>query len=185
MTRQKYFRRRRQYSASKKGLLQMTFDLMWSIPRMILVVYITICIVMLVRHFLVQDIDVSEAESKILTNRLLFSPKCLAYTDPVQGRVEIGVIDYDAFSSHTLNECANFSSSNDFAAAKLTLDFLDTDEIKDVYYNQEGYEAWLPRIGFAGPGGAVQHYEWRYVLVQDDSGLRKALLIIDVLTPNY
>jgi hypothetical protein len=172
---------------SRQGQFEMTFDLAWAIPRMMLIVYVTVCIVMLARHFLVQNVDVAEAESKILANRFLFSPQCLAYRDPRQSRVEVGMIDASAFTSYNLNRCANFSVSNDFAAAKLTLTLLYTDEVREVYFNQDGYDAWLPRVGFLGPGGARLHTEWRYVLVRDSAtdAARKALLTIEVLTPNY
>ena len=170
---------------SKKAQLGLTVNIGALIWRLIYILIIVVTIRVVVMHFIAVNIDVREAEGKILINRFIYSPDCISYANNEIGMVYPGIIDLQKFSQKTLENCVYYGERNDYAAANLTLHFLDTSGDMSVIYNQLGYDVWLPRVNMAGPGGAKAFYDSRYVLVRDNNNLRRAVLDIEVITPNY
>ena len=169
----------------RASLLHLTFNIGMLIPRLVLMVFATLSFVMLIRYFLILNIDVSEAQSQILINRFVYSPNCFSYTNPEFNRAYPGVVDLQRFDQKVLAECVYYGERNDYAAAKLVLRFFDTDEEVTLFYNQEGYDVWLPRVNMKGPGGAELFGDEKYVLVKDGENFRRAILDVEVLIPNY
>jgi hypothetical protein len=167
----------------KKADYDVTLDQGWLVFRMILMIIIALSIVILVNRFLVLTVDVRELEANLLLNRLIYSPDCLSYQDDTLS-AKPGIIDLQKFSEASLSNCLYFGERNDFAAANLSLVFFDTTPRNSTYYNSVGYQLLSPRTGLTGPGGSTRLSDWRYVLVKDSTGFRKALLLIDVVVPN-
>lgn len=169
----------------KKGQVQMTFNIGAMIPRMIFIIGAVLATVMLIKHFLLVNIDVAEAEGQILINRFIYSPDCVSFRDKDLGSTHAGIIDLERFNSEVLDECIFYGDENNYASAKLTLYLLDTGEDITAYYNQKGYEIWVPLLDMEGSGGSKSFQDFKYVFVRTNDELRRAILGIEVVTPNY
>lgn len=154
------------------------------VVRMLFMVFVAISVVFLVYKFVALSVDVREAEGNIILNRLITSPACLAYTDPELGRAYPGIIDMAGLSQGRLDSCLYFGESNDYAAANITLVTLGTGKIDSAYYNEVGYKLLYPKASLTGPGGAVLFEAKRYVLVMEESNLKRGLLTVQLVMPN-
>ena len=168
----------------KKGSMNMAFNIGNLIPRLLFLIFVTLSIVMVIRHFVILNIDVNEAEAMILMNRIIYSP-CVSYYSSNIERGFPGIIDYAKFNSNTLDNCVFYGEDNDFAAANLTLIDIDGNDMGSIYYNKKGYEIWLPRTDMDGPGGARSYFDTRYVIVDRGGNRVAAVLLMEVLIPNY
>lgn len=168
----------------KKASLDMAFNVGQMIIRIIALTFITLVVVMFIRHFILVDLEVKDVEANVLVNRLIFSPNCIAYENLDFGRVYPGIVDITRFNSAVLEECVYYGERNDFIAANLTLSYLDAAETQYTYLNKEGYILLQPRTNFKGEGGANYYAFERYVLVQDEENQRGAILTIEVVLPN-
>jgi hypothetical protein len=154
------------------------------ILRLLFMVFVAMSIVVLVTKFVALSAEVGGAEANILINRFIFSPACLAYTDNTTFRPYPGLVDLSRFNSTVLDSCAYYGEINSYAAANLTLQFIGPGTKMSVAYNAAGYALLKPKTGIDGPGGSTLYTDTRYVLVMDNSVLRRALLTIELLTPN-
>ncbi len=168
---------------SKKAQTSMTVNEGLLIVRLLFMVFVAVSVVFLVYKFVALSVDVKDAEGNILINRIISSPACLAYSDPELMRSYPGIIDMANFNPDRLNSCVYFGESNDVAAANLTLITLGTGKRDNAYYNEVGYMLLYPKAGIDGPGGSTLFEETRYVLVMD-SGIKRALLKVQVVLPN-
>ena len=162
----------------------MMTNLLDMFPRIFIMIFVALSVVVLVTKFVAVSADAGVAERSIMVNRLLFSPSCLAYTDPVDGRPYPGVVDMARFSNETLDACMAFGSFDDNLAANLTLTYLGPGTKNQSYYQDQTYMILRPRAAKTGPGGATILDETRYVLVMDSGVMRKATLRVEMATPN-
>jgi hypothetical protein len=154
------------------------------ILRLLFMVFVAMSIVVLVNKFVALNADVGPAERNILANRFLISPSCLAYTDKIIDRPYPGIIDLSRFNSTVLDSCIYFGKINNYAAANLTLQFIGPGTKMSAVYNELGYAVFRPKAGIEGAGGSTLFTDTRYVLVMDKGELKKALITIELLTPN-
>ena len=166
---------------NKKGGYTLAFNIVYWIPRMILIIIIATTVVSMIRSFLFFTIDVSETEGYVLTNRIVFSPDCLAYID-LTGRVHLGYVDINKFNKDSIEACLYFGEQNDYAAARLTLNYMDGSSV-EVMYNPIGFDILAPRAGVDGPGSADYFASTYYVHVIGDEK-QPAVLSIELVTPN-
>ncbi len=166
----------------KKASFQMVLTAGAYIRRLVYLIFIVLTIAWLAKYFIFVNIDVSEAEAKILINRFVYSPQCIAYTDNDIFRPYPGVVDLQRFNQEVLGSCVYYGEQNDYAAAKLVLHLLDTGEDIQVMYNKGGYDVWLPLVGISR--GPELFQDSKYVLVMDEGNLRRAVLDTDVIIPS-
>lgn len=170
---------------NRRGSLAM--DTIQFIPRLMFFTFVTLTVVFLVRSYIIYTVDVGEAEMEVQANRIIYSSACLAYYDETIERGYPGVVDLRKFHSARLDNCIRYGEQNDFLAMNLTLRSVDNPEesIAGVIYNLEGWDAWLPRIGTPGPGGATVLKVRRLVVYRDAGAeLKPAILDIFVVVPN-
>ncbi|MFH1399600.1 MAG: hypothetical protein ABIG95_05820 [Candidatus Woesearchaeota archaeon] len=170
---------------TKKAQLSMTFNVGLLIPRLIFMIIATLTVVMIVKTFLIVNINVSEAEAKVMMGRLIYSPYCISYVHPETGRSYPGMIDLTKFSTDRIENCIHYGESNDYLAAKLTLYFKDNGETESRFLNERGYAVWKPLADMNGPGSSNYYSDIFYVLVDDKGKIRRAVLSIEVLSPQY
>jgi len=166
------------------GQTSMTVNEGMLIIRLLFMIFVAMSVVVLVTKFVALSAEVGPAERGIMANRLVLSPACLAYTDNITHRPYPGMIDLSRFNSSVLDSCAYFGQTNDYAAANLTLLFIGPGTKRNVVYNELGYALLSPKSGIARPGGATLYKDTRYVLVMNEGEPRRALLTIELLTPN-
>ncbi|MBI2658666.1 hypothetical protein HYX05_01005 [Candidatus Woesearchaeota archaeon] len=148
-------------------------------------------VIFLLRLVILTDIDASEAEARILTNRIFYSPSVISYYDPDIGRGYPGIIDFEKYKKQQnadINEIdtktITYGQGNKLIAAKLTLENIEAGAQDIIFYNKENYEFWEPRIlsTVVGGSGSVKSItEQRYVLIKNADRIEKGILKIQVI----
>jgi len=152
-------------------------------------IFVALAIWQLTNGFIVQKIDIADVESKLLTNRILFSSE-VNYFDEEINRLYIVVVDLtkfnsEEFGSKILNEIY-YGKINSEASAKLTLKDLDENKEYVSFYNEELYneKKVLVEARLTGIGSARRLDTNYYVLIKDGNELKKGVLNIDAILPN-
>ncbi len=166
----------------RKGSLAM--DTLFYIPRLMFFIFVALTIVLLIRQYISYSIDVGDAEIEVQANRMVYS--CLAYYDVVLDKRMPGVIDMDLFSSFNMDMCMRYGEWNDYLSMTMTLRPVDDPEgiIAEAVYNAQGRDAWVPRLGKPGAGGAYMRRVRRYIVYEDAGVLEPAILDIVAIVPN-
>ena len=140
---------------------------------------------------LVNNIDASEAEARVLANRIFYSPNIISYSDADTGRAYPGIVDFERYKK-LQNVDANeidtktiaYGQGNKLIAAKMTLQNFETNAQNIVFYNKENYEFWEPRIlsTVVGGSGSVKSItEQRYILIKNGDKMEKGILKMQVI----
>ncbi|MBT5022088.1 hypothetical protein HON01_04645, partial [Candidatus Woesearchaeota archaeon] len=83
---------------NKKGIL--SFNILVMIPRIVFMIIVFVCIIALVRLFIVSYYDVDPLIADVFTHSLVYSPGGVSTHDPLSGRVYPGIIDGVQFSEN-------------------------------------------------------------------------------------
>ncbi len=162
-------------------------DTVLYIPRLIFFIFVALTIVLLVRSYVSYSIDVKGVEMEVQANRLVYSPTCLAYHDEALDRTFPGTVDERKLVASQLDKCMRYGEWNDYLTMGITLRQLDNPQIviANAVYNSQGYSAWEPRLGKAGPGSTTMRRIRRLVLYRSgDSEPQPAILDIVAIVPN-
>ena len=164
---------------------------MGKIYQLIFLVIVVMTVVILVRSFVVNHINVNAAESSIIIERMINSERCFAYSDSKMDRAYPGIIDLAKFKEEQLEACLFFEygeRDRAFVAAQAKLRYENNKmEEKTIYLQHQWFKMYEPISGFEGPSGTSSTYQKRFVLV---AGVEKhekpvpGLLEIKVLKPN-
>ena len=164
--------------------------ILW-IPKFIYLLVAFLSVVFLLRLLIVINIDSSEAEARILNNRVMYSPNVISYLDSDTNRAYPGIIDIDKYrklENIPINEIdrktITYGEENKIIASKLVLKDIETSKEETVFYNKENYEFWEPRIlsTVEGGSGSVKSFEeQRYVLIKESDKISRGILKINTL----
>ena len=173
----------------KKG--QISEHLILWIPKFIYLIIAFLSVMFLLRLLVVNNIDTSEAEARVLINRIFYSPNAVSYYDADIKRAYPGIIDFEKYrklQNTDVNEIdtktMTYGQDNKLIAAKLTLQNIETNTQETVFYNKENYEFWEPRIlsTVAGGSGSVNSVaEQKYVLIKKCDKIDKGVLKMHVI----
>lgn len=163
---------------------ELGYEQIMFIPRIMFVIAIMLSIIFMVRYFMIYSVDIKNAESFVLVNRMLYSGDCIIYVDGNTNRPYPGIIDVNRFTSPQLDSCISYGERNDYAAAQLLLQEIATEKNRTVYFNKVGYDVWEPRLYYSGSGGAAKRTSSKYVLLKENNNLIPARLYFSVIMPN-
>lgn len=149
-------------------------------------------VVILVRSFVVEKVDVIELEANLFANRLLYSPNGISFVDENTGRAYPGIIDFKKFG---MNDMENkllssiyYGDSNRNIGAKITFKNFGSNEENLLFYNKKFYDEKkiLIESGLTkGPGGATSYTKKLNVLIfKNSNSMDKGLLELDIIMPN-
>ena len=164
--------------------------LVFWIPKFLYLTIAFLSVVFLVRMLVINHIDASGAEAKILTNRIYFSPNIISYYDPDIERAYPGIVDIEKYTKlqsleiNSLDAKSMAYSDNKLIAAKITLKNMETNAEYVIFYNKENYDYWEPRIlstVIGGSGSVKSINEQRYVLIKIGNQLQKGILKMQVI----
>jgi len=148
----------------------------WAIYRIPIIIIVAVFFaIVLSNHYLI-GLNSHEVENLILIKRLTYSPNLLAYKDPSTGRVYPGVIDIEKFHTEDLEQ--NLLNKNNRIAVNIELTYLDTQEVKRAYINEQKARAWDDYVVIGGYDSSVLK---RYVKIYENGELHPGLLRIKVL----
>lgn len=147
----------------KKG--QMSFNFIIMIPRLIFVFIVCFAIAMLIRVYIVTEIDLGQVESHLMMNRLLNSPSGFIYER--NGRHYPEIIDPERLKDDILDEAFTYKTREVFGAKILLKDAANSLEW-EAYVAKDVYNKLIPSHALGGGGGgstlvtrtmAVQYYD--------------------------
>ena len=175
--------------SKKRG--QISEHLILWIPKFIFLIIAFLSVIFLLRMLIVNNIDASEAEARILANRIFYSPNVISYSDADTGRAYPGIVDFEKYKklqNSDVNEIdaktITYGQGNQLIAAKLTLQNIETNTQDTIFYNKENYEFWEPRIlstVVGGSGSVNSIIEQRYVLIKNGDKMEKGKLKMQVI----
>ncbi len=161
------------------------------IPKFIYLAIAFLCVVFLLRLLIINNIDTSEAEARLLIYGIFYSPNVISYSDTDIGRAYPGVIDFEKYKglqdkdeNEMDTKTITYGEDNKLIAAKLTLKNIETNAEDIAFYNRENYEFWEPRIlpTVTGGSGNVKSFsEQRYVIIKNKDKMHKGILRINVI----
>ena len=164
--------------------------LMWFF-KIFFVIIVLFAVVLLIRSFIITELDIFNAEADIFVQKILMSRNGISYTDPDLDRVYPGIIDKVTFESFEIESLLNtsiyYGKDNKKIAANITLKNDAGNTIRSIVYNKNQYHYWkvlLEASWISGPGGVRSKTKQFNVLIKDQDSIQNGFLIIEVIIPN-
>jgi len=145
----------------KKGLI--SFNMLMWIPRIIFMVIVVFSIMFLIGIYFKFEVNISDAESELFIQRLLYSPHGISFYDPYSNRVYPGIIDLDNLD--LINKSVFYGEEQKHIGAKLSIYDINNNLLAERIYNNVVYR----RIAQEGKGGVDVYRKKLYVLVKNES----------------
>jgi hypothetical protein len=165
-----------------------TFNTLMWIFKIFFLVIVLFTVVLLVRSFIVTELDVFNAEADIFMQRVIMSRNGISYYDSDIDRLYPGIIDMTKFGK--LNEILNSSISYGDENSKIAANFILVDEknttVAAAVFNPYFYERWKQMLNaqwIKGPGGVKSTTKQISVLIKGNE-LKKGILITEIIIPN-
>lgn len=159
--------------------------------RFIVVCAVAIAMVILVKTYIANDIDIQEMHADLFVYNLLNAKDGLSYYDASIDRAYPGIILVSLFQETTTLEkkLVNRMDYEDhpMIAAELQLFTAEDELLGTVYYNKEWYERWivLARVFWEGAGSTTAYTQNKTMLLRyDDGTMKPGILQLIVVMPN-
>ena len=174
------------FKSNKKA--QTSFNVTMMIPRFVFLAIALLAIVLLVRSYVVTNIDVQETTAELFIQRTLMSPNALSYVDSETGRAYPGIVDPANFNESRLKKAIYYENSQ-ILAANITLyeeEYEHGRQTESCYYNKEWYLNWYPRTirSVSGSGSVSSRQYIKPVIIKKNSGSYKGFVEFNVIMPN-
>lgn len=175
-------------SNAKKGFAAENF--LFIFYRFIIVCMVAFALLILVRTYIVTQIDIQETHAELFIEELILSKNGVSYYDPTILRTYPGIISANAFTNGETEQRINSAFSygeQQRIAAELQLMKGDETLIGTIHYNKEWYDRWivLAETGWIGKGGSTVYEEKKQILLLYDDGTKESgTLLIKVVMPN-
>jgi hypothetical protein len=153
----------------KKRLLKdrsafLSLDVILYIFKILFAIIVLTALMVMVKHFIQEDVDIIQAEANLFFYRTLFSKNGLSYFDPITESVHVGILDLEKI--HNLNIDGYLNDTIAFGdkdkrhiAARFEIYNSDGDLVKRFYFNQNFFENLYPLISSGRGPSAVQYVE--------------------------
>ena len=160
-------------------------EMIMAIPQIIFLIAVLFAFVILIKIYIITQIDVRQVDVNIFINRVLMSKGALSYYDEDIDRVYPGIVSLQRFleissiNPNALdNEIMSYGADNPILAANMTLRREGYADIL-AYYNKENFDRWKPKVlpeVRGGPGSVKAFERQRYVLVKEGDVLLPGIL---------
>lgn len=164
---------------AKKG---QAMEEMAHIPRVFLLVVLVFVIYGLISLGIKNNADISQAESELILQRILYSTQGISYYDLELQRLYPGTVDLNKFTTRYLESIFSLPNEDQHISARIELKTNDL-EIAPVYINEEWFNRWLPLTSFLGKGGKNLATETLPITIIKDNNKIQGILRIEVITP--
>lgn len=165
---------------NKKG--QVLTTMIQSIPDLFFLIVAVFAVTLIVSMFVKTNVDVTDAESRIIGMRPLYSLDGISYYDQDMKRLFPGTVDAKKLNEEQLNNSMEVID-NKFVAARYSLQDFNGKKISEAYYNKELFERLEPTASFSGLGASRMIKMERIVLLKN-SEHKIAVLKAEIVTPN-
>ena len=158
--------------------------------RFVIVCLVAIAMVILVKMYIVTEIDVQQTQVDLFVANMLNMKQGVSYYDETLQRAYPGIIFRSDFENPSaletrLNEQMDYGEY-DIIAAELTLFDTENNKIGTAVYNTEWYERWivLAQTFWKGRGSTTDYLINKTVLIKEDDALSQGALQFHVVMPN-
>lgn len=132
-------------------------DMMEWLPRIAVIVILIFIVHGLVSIGIKNEVDIFDAESEMIIQRLMYSRDSFTYHDADIDRLYPGMLELDKFTEQTLYSMFNPAGDDGHLALRLTLAIWtksgQQSDVKQIYLNKENFDKWIVLTGFLGRGG--------------------------------
>ena len=163
-----------------------TLEMVLWIARIFFLVAVVLSVFILIRIFIITNIDTFETDANLFIQRVIFS-KSLNFYDNDINRLHVGTIDLKNFQAETIEDklAEEISYGPKKVSAKISLENLNQNiKYNSIFYKRDLYEEKKELVGLSGPGGARLLIKELYVLILNGNNIEKGLLSIEVVIPN-
>jgi len=160
-------------------------EMIMAIPQIIFLIAVLFAFVILIKVYIITQIDVRQVDANIFVNRILLSRGAISYYDEGLDRTYPGIISLERFQGISASnpndldeEIISYGGDNPILAAKMILK-IDGHADAIAYYNKENFDRWEPKVlpGVKGGPGSIKAFQrQRYVLVKDGDVLSPGIL---------
>ncbi len=161
----------------------MSFNMLMWIPRIIFMVIVLFSVIFLATWYAWQEIHSWQAESGLITQRMLYSINGISYHDPLSSRLYPGIIDLSKFQNNQipiLDSSIYYGPENKHLGAKITIKDMQDNILREGIYNNDIYSR-IVQEGRTGAGGIDVSRKKIYVLAKDTQQLIPAIAEITVV----
>lgn len=189
MNKQQRMKKNKLFHSSKKGFLGEAY--LFLFYRFIIVGLVAVAMVLLVKTYIVTEIDIQETQMNLFMYNMLNSKDGLSYYDEDLERTFPGIISVAAFQDTAALE-EKLDARMDYGeqqliASELTLFTADEEKIGTAYYNKDWYERWiiLARTFWKGKGSTTEYTANKTVLLLHADGTKNpGILQFSIVMPN-
>jgi hypothetical protein len=174
----------------KKGIAA-GFSWLFLFWRFVMMCFVAIALVVLVKSYIVVEINVQETHANLFMHNVLYAPEGLSHYDADLERVYPGIIPVSSFD--TGSDLGNLLDSRmDYGeeaiiGAELTLFTVEGENLGKVYYNEEWYERWIvvAKTLWGGKGSSTEFFHNKTILLLYDDGKKEpGVLQFSIVLPN-
>ena len=158
--------------------------------RFVIVCLVAIAMVILVKMYIVTEIDVQQTQVDLFVANMLNMKQGVSYYDETLQRAYPGIVlladfEHPSGLETRLNEQMDYGEY-DILATELTLFDNQGNTVGTAVYNREWYERWivLAQTFWSGKGSATEYFINKTVLIKDDALLSQGVLQFHVVMPN-
>ena len=158
--------------------------------RFVIVCLVAIAMVILVKMYIVTEIDVQQTQVDLFVANMLNMKQGVSYYDETLQRAYPGIVLRSDFENPSqletrLNEQMDYGEY-DIIATELTLFDAEKNTIGTAVYNKEWYDRWivLAQTFWSGKGSATEYLINKTVLIRDNDALSQGVLQFHVVMPN-
>ena len=158
--------------------------------RFVIVCLVAIAMVILVKMYIVTEIDVQETQIDLFVSNILNMKQGVSYYDETLQRAYPGIVlladfEHPSGLETRLNEQMDYGEYA-LIGAELTLFDAEKNIIGTSVYNKEWYDRWivLAQTFWSGKGSATEYFINKTVLIKDDALLSQGVLQFHVVMPN-
>lgn len=174
---------------NKKGFLGEAW--LFLFYRFIIVLFVAIAMIVLVKTYIVTEINIQETQADLFMYNTLNSKEGLSYYDEDLERSYPDLISVSDFQDTAALE-EKLDARMDYGeqqliASELTLFTADGEKLGTAYYNKDWYERWiiLAHTFWGGKGSATEYTANKTVLLLSADGTKKpGILQFSVVMPN-
>ncbi len=152
----------------------------------VFLVYVLAVITYFTYGLVKSEIDIRDAEARVIANAILYSKNGISYSDIDLGITYPGTVDIDRIDPEMkVLSSSIYYPNNAIVAAKIYVTLSSGIILKSGTYNPEWYSRWAPLAGVKGSGGVSLIAEERYAAIYKGGmpyGYGKVR--IEVLIPN-
>jgi hypothetical protein len=163
---------------------QESLDFLMFVPRFIFLIVVAFSIIFVIRHYVVQNLNVQGVQAEVLENRILYSPNGILYFDENLNREVPGEIDLKKVTNERLDQLINYTDK-ELISAEVKIQDISGKQIVSAKYNMQTHDRWATIEGLAvqGAGGVKKFTKLQFIQYYSENKLNPGFINFTVFLP--